>query len=474
MTPDELRELFLFADLTDEQLAWVAANSHIEEFPAETMVVTEGVPATAFYMLLSGTLSLSRLVRGQSMELNRTDYRGAYVGSVQFYLDEEEPIYRGSVRTITDCSFLVLPAKEFGVQFRRWFPMASHLLEGLIVGGRNRESVIAPRERLLALGRLTAGLTHELNNPAAAASRATASLRERVAGMRHKLALLAGSDLDAVQLKRLTTLQEEIVARVCTVVPLSPLQTSDLEDEISDWLDDHDVQSPGDLPAIFVAGGVSVADLDRLESEVDIEFLASAVHWLGYTVETESLIAEVCDATSRISKLLESAKQYSQLDRAPHQWIDVHDGLDSTLVMFNHRLNSGDPGVTLVKDYDRSLPRVPAYPGELNQVWTNLIDNALDAMAGSGTLTVRSTLDGDWVLVEIVDTGPGVPQELRERIFEPFFTTKEVGEGTGLGLDVSWRIVVNRHDGDLRVVSQPGDTRFQVRLRQTEPGDGID
>jgi signal transduction histidine kinase len=466
MTPDELRELFLFADLTDEQLAWVAENGHVENFAADTMVTNEGEPATGFYVLLSGTLAMSRMVRGQSMEINRTDYRGAYTGSVQFYLGEDEPTYRGSTRAITDCSFLVLPAGEFGVQFRRWFPMAAHLLEGVIVGGRNRESVIAPRERLLALGRLTAGLTHELNNPAAAASRATAALGERVAGMRHKLALLAGSDLDALQLKRLTEIQEDIVGRMSAVEPMSPLETSDREDEISDWLDDHDVSSGWDLAAIFVGGGVTVADLNGLESEVDIEFLASAVHWLGYTVETETLIREVCDATSRISKLLESAKQYSQLDRTPHQWVDVHDGLDSTLVMFNHLLNNG---VTVVKDYDRGLPHVPAYPAELNQVWTNLIDNALDAMAGSGTLTVRTKLDGDWVLVEICDTGPGVPEELRQQIFEPFFTTKPVGEGTGLGLDVSWRIIVNRHDGDLRLASHPGDTRFQVRLRQTEP-----
>ena len=470
MTPDELRELFLFADLTDEQLAWVADNGHVETFPAGTVVTAEGDPAPWFYVLLSGTLTISRMVRGQSVELHRTDHRGAYSGSVQFYLgEEEEQHYRGTTRAITDCSFLVLPAAELGRQFRRWFPMAAHLLAGVITGGRNRESLIAPRERLLALGRLTAGLTHELNNPAAAASRATASLRERVAGMRHKLALLAGSDLDAVQLKRLTAFQEEIVDRMSTVEPMSPLETSDREDEIGDWLDDHDILRPGDLPATFVAGGVTVTDLDRLESEVDIEFLASAVHWLGYTVETETLINEVCDATSRISKLLDSAKQYSQLDRTPHQWIDIHDGLDSTLVMFNHLLNNG---VTLVKEYDRTLPHIPAYPAELNQVWTNLIDNALDAMAGSGTLTVRTGLDGEMVLVEIGDTGPGVPEELHQQIFEPFFTTKAVGEGTGLGLDVSWRIVVNRHDGDLRLVSQPGDTRFQVRLPQTEPENG--
>jgi signal transduction histidine kinase len=472
MTPDELRELFLFEALDDEKLAWVAANGQVRDVPAGTEVVSEGTPANGFYVLLSGTISLSRLVRGEEVEINRTDHRGAYSGSVQFYVDEdddEDPNYRGTVRAVTDCSFLVLPQAEFAKQFRQWFPMAVHLLQGLIIGGRTRESVIAPRERLLALGRLTAGLTHELNNPAAAASRATAALRERVAGMRHKLAILAGSDLDATQLKRLTVLQEEIVARMASVEPLSPLQASDREDELGAWLDDHDVPNGWDLAPIFIGGGVEVADLTRLESEVDIEHLAGAIHWLGYTVETETLINEVCDATARISNLLASAKQYSQLDRSAHQWIDVHDGLDATLVMLHHKM--GD-GVRLLKDYDRTLPAIPAYPAELNQVWTNLIDNALDAMAGSGTLTVRTTMDGDKVLVEIRDTGPGVPEQLREQIFEPFFTTKGVGEGTGLGLDVSFRIVVNRHGGDLRVVSKPGDTRFQVRLRLTEPDPG--
>ncbi|HEV2777903.1 MAG TPA: ATP-binding protein [Actinophytocola sp.] len=470
MTPDELRELFLFADLTDEQLAWVAETGRVEEFPAGTMVTTEGEPATGFYVLLSGTLSMSRLVRGQSVEITRSDYRGAYTGSVQFYLGEENPRYGGSTRAVTDCTFLVLPADEFGKQFRKWFPMAAHLLAGVVLGGRNRASVIGQRERLLALGRLTAGLTHELNNPAAAASRATEALRERVAGMRHKLAVLAGSDLDAVQLKRLTAIQEEIVARMTTLEPLSPLDASDREDELGDWLDSHDVPNGWDLAPIFVGGGVTIADLERLESEVDIEHLVGAIHWLGYTVETETLINEVCDATSRISKLLDSAKQYSQLDRTPHQWIDVHDGLNSTLVMFNHRFADG---IRVVKDYDRSLPQIPAYPAELNQVWTNLIDNALDAMGAAGTLTIRTALDDQSVLVEICDTGPGVPDKIRDQIFEPFFTTKDVGEGTGLGLDVSWRIVVNRHRGDLRVVSRPGDTRFQVRLPLTEPPEDL-
>ena len=189
----------------------------------------------------------------------------------------------------------------------------------------------------------------------------------------------------------------------------------------------------------------------------------SALRWLHYAVETELLINEIEDATNRISTLVGAAKQYSQLDRAPYQVADVHELLDSTLMMLGAKI--GD-GITVVRDYAPGLPRIPAFAAELNQVWTNLIDNAVDAMGGTGTLTVRTALDADrdQVLVEIGDTGPGIPPEIRNRIFEPFFTTKHVGQGTGLGLDISWRIVVKKHHGDMRVESRPGDTRFQVRL----------
>jgi len=191
------------------------------------------------------------------------------------------------------------------------------------------------------------------------------------------------------------------------------------------------------------------------------------IRWLAYTVESESLMREIIDATTRISDLVGAAKQYSQLDRAPFRYVDVHEGLDATLMMFGRKLGE-DGGVRMIKDYDRSLPQIPAYPAELNQVWTNIIDNAIDAMDSNGTLTVRTARVDDRVLVEIGDTGPGIPPDVRRRIFEPFFTTKGVGKGTGLGLDVSYRVIVNRHHGDVQVVSEPGDTRFRVFLPLTE------
>src|ERR1700722_11837622 len=206
--------------------------------------------------------------------------------------------------------------------------------------------------------------------------------------------------------------------------------------------------------------------LKHFAATVDESGLEKALRWLNYTVETELLMNEIEDATNRISTLVGAARQYSQLDRAPFQVVDVHELLDSTLMMLSGKI---PPDVSVKKEFDRSLPRIPAYAAELNQVWTNLIDNAVSAMKGHGTLTVRTGMDGERVFVEFRDTGPGVPPEIRDRIFEPFFTTKPVGEGTGLGLDISWRIVVKKHHGDLTVESEPGDTRFRVRLPVTVP-----
>ena len=465
--PDELRELFLFENLTPEQLDWVASNGDVVEFPAGSDVTVEGQPAECFYVLLSGQMTMSRLVGGTEVETVRTSDRGVYSGAVQFYFgDRLEQRYPATVRAITDTSFLALPAQPFSAVFRRWYPMAVHLLEGLFIGSRNSNELVGQRERLLALGKLTAGLTHELNNPAAAAARATAALRERFAGMRHKLALLSEGKLDGEVLRSLTVLQEDFVARIGAAKDLSALERSDREDVLGEWLEEHDVPQPWELAGVFVAAGLEDGDLDRVAGAVSPSHLEPALRWLGYTVETETLLAEIADSTSRISSLVDAAKQYSQMDRTPHQEIDLHAGLDATLVMLGAKIQ---PVVTVVKEYDRSLPAVPAYAGELNQVWTNLIVNALDAMGAEGRLTVRTGTDGECAVVEIGDTGPGIPDELRTRVFEPFFTTKPVGEGTGLGLDVSWRIVVKRHGGDLRVTSRPGDTRFTVVLPLTEP-----
>jgi signal transduction histidine kinase len=463
LTADDLRELFLFEHLSDEQLDWLVAHGHVESRTAGTPVVTEGETATCFFVLLDGTVALSRMIGNERVETNRTAHRGSYFGATQVYLQADvmwKTVYQMTVDSVTDTRMFQLNAQEFGPIIRQWFPMAMHLLEGLFFGMQYAQRAVNQRERLLALGSLSAGLTHELNNPAAAAVRATAALRERVAGMRHKLAMLASGAIDPEALPGLVKLQESAVERVAKAPKLGPMEASDREDEMSDWLDEHGVRDGWDLAPVLVAGGLDVEWLDKAMSLCPQTATEPAVRWICYTVETETLMNEIEDATTRVSTLVGAAKQYSQMDRAPFQVIDVHELLDSTLVMLGSKLGA----IQVVKDYDRSMPPLPAYAAELNQVWTNLIDNAIGAMGETGTLTVRTFQQDSFAVVEIGDTGTGIPPEIKDRIFEPFFTTKAVGQGTGLGLDITWRIVVNKHHGDVRVESEPGDTRFQIRL----------
>jgi signal transduction histidine kinase len=422
---EELRSLFLFEKLSEDQLQWLCERGHVQLYEPGT-VYAEGSPATCFYVLLDGTVVMSRRVGADDIEVGRTSTRGVYTGAFMAYLGDAVPqVYNNSVRVTERSRFFVLDAAVFAELMQDWFPMAVHLLEGLFFGNRNAQAAIGQRERLLALGSLSAGLTHELNNPAAAAVRATASLRERVAGMRHKLGMIAGGKWDRAMLQTLIRFQEEAAERVPKAPVLSPLEASDQEDAITDWLDSHEVRDGWDMAPTFVAAGLDVAWLDRVVATVDPACLEAALRWLNYTVDTELLMNEIEDSTTRISTLVGAAKQYSQLDRAPYQVVDVHELLDSTLLM-------------------------------------------VSAMGQSGTLTVRTGKDReDEVFVEFGDTGPGVPAEIRNRIFEPFFTTKPVGEGTGLGLDISWRIVVKKHHGDLSLESSPGDTRFRVRLPVT-------
>ena len=469
--PEELRRTFLFEKLADEQLDWLCREGHVEQLPAGR-VYTEGEPARCFYVLLDGEVALSRLVGGDDVETNRTNQIGVYSGAWQAYLGDRVPqVYNNSMRAVVPSRFFVLDAEKLAEMMREWFPMALHMLEGLFFGIQNIQQTVAQRERLLALGSLSAGLTHELNNPAAAAVRATSSLRDRVAGMRHKLGLIAMGPYDRETLATLIRCQEDAVERVAKAAPMTPMEASDREDEIVDWLEAHDIAGGWDIAPTFVQAGLDVPWLDLVAATVDQQTLEGAVRWLNYTLESELLMNEIEDSTTRISTLVAAAKQYSQMDRAPFQTVDVHELLDSTLLMLGRKI--GDK-ITVVKEYDRSLPPVPAYAAELNQVWTNLIDNAVAAMEGEGTLTIRTDRDDGWAVISICDDGPGVPEDIRARIFEPFFTTKPVGEGTGLGLDISWRIVINKHHGDLSLESVPGDTRFIVRLPLDPPRDDAD
>jgi signal transduction histidine kinase len=474
---DELRTLFLFENLSDEQLEVLCRDGSIDTVPAGPLIV-EGDPGTCFYVLIDGELIMSKRSGGVDIQTNRTSQRGVYFGAWSAYVPGEEHLYQASVRLTKPSRCFVLDAEAFARFMQTQFPMAVHLLEGHMVGGRRTSQIIGQREKLLALGTITAGLTHQLNNPAAATARAVADLREGIGHMRHKLAMLAEGKFEPEGLRVLVTIQNEVAEHVAKTrdVELSALEASDLEDKIGDWLDAHDIVGAWDYAPTFVDANLDTDWLERVSAQLeDVQAKASmqsAFGWLKYTIDNELRMNEIAEASKRISALLADAKQYSQMDRGAYGSANVHELLRSTIMMFGDKV--GWPGkdrpVTIVKDMDKSLPELQCYPGDLNQVWTNLIENAIQAMDGHGTLTIRTRRENDQMIrVEICDDGPGIPEDIIGRIFTPFFTTKPFGEGTGLGLDLAWRIVVEKHGGNMSVQSKPGDTRFIVILPLVAP-----
>jgi signal transduction histidine kinase len=463
----EVQTLFLFAELAEADQRWVAERAELRAYDADVTVFTQGTPADALYVLLDGGLALSTSIDGEDVVLNESTQRGAYAGAVRAFINTRDPNYQTTLRTTRPSRFLRLPAEYFGALVHRQCPMAVHLLDGLYEGIRITESTMRQREHLVQLGALSANLAHELNNPAAAAVRATEQLRSRVAGMRHKLGLLAAGGVSAELVARLITTQESAVEQAAKPrARLTALEESDLEDTIAERLDDLGVAGAYDLAPVFAASGMDARWVDEVVEEVDCGLQwDGAFRWLGYTLETETLMDEIEEATTRISSLVGAVKQYSHLDQAQHQDVDVRPGLDSTLVMLGRKLG----GVQVRRDYDDDLPRVPGYPAELNQVWTNLIDNAVDAMRGAGLLGLRARSVDGAVLVEVTDDGPGVPEEVRAHLFEPFVTTKIAGEGSGLGLDNARRIVERRHGGSLTYTTGPEGTTFCVRLPAARP-----
>jgi signal transduction histidine kinase len=463
--PDELRTLFLFEALSDEQLKMLCDNGKIQAFEPGPVVV-EGEPATCFYVLLDGELVMSKRSGGVDIVTSQTSQRGVYCGAWSAYIPGEVQVYNASVRVTRPSRFFVLDAGAFAEFMKTQFPMAVHLLEGHMVGGRRQSQIIGQREKLLALGTITAGLTHQLNNPAAATARAVSDLREKVAGMRHKLAMLADGKFTPEALRVLVSIQDEVAEQVAKSkhVELSALEASDREEQIGDWLEDHDIVGAWDYAPTFVDAGLDIDWLERVSALVDdVDASASlqgAIGWLRYTIDTELLMNQIAEASKRISALLAGAKQYSQMDRAPYQVADVHELLHSTLkTLFGDKVGNDKP-IKLVKEMDKSIPQIACYPGDLNEVWSNIIHNAIQAMDSKGTLTIRTMREGD----EMIRV-----EEVIDRIFTPFFTTKPFGEGTGLGLDLARRIVVEKHQGDIRVQSKPGDTKFIVILPLQAP-----
>jgi signal transduction histidine kinase len=345
--------------------------------------------------------------------------------------------------------------------------VAEVILPALVGRKQEVDSQMQQQEKLAALGRMAAGLAHELNNPAAAVRRAAAQLDEAVAEVQTASLRMHATPLTPAQQAELERLHAGCRAFCAAGAAMQPLERSRREDEVADWLDDAGIPEGWNLAPILVTGGVDPARLDALAAVMGPERLGDTVRWLASSQNAAALLHDVVQSADRISFLVKSIKQYSHMDQAPElKEVDLHAGLESTLVLLHHKLKQG---VEVERDFDRSLPAVCVYPGELNQVWTNLIDNAVDAMGGRGRLRVRTAREGDHAVVEVADDGPGIPPEIQRRIWEPFFTTKGVGEGSGLGLDIVRRIVQRRHGGTIRLDSRPGETRFRVSLPLAGP-----
>jgi signal transduction histidine kinase len=352
----------------------------------------------------------------------------------------------------------VVPAPELSRLADEWFAFGVHFIRGLVDTVRRVESTARQREALVALGTLAAGLAHEINNPAAAATRAVDSLATTSDALVSALVRLASEGVTAEELAHVDALRRGVQPPEDGA---DPLAAADREDDLSEWLSDHGIDEEWLLAPALAAAGIDTRWCDKVAEVLPPAALAPAIEWVANSLTVNALLSEVKDATGRISGLVGAVRSYSQLDRAGVQRTDVIDGLDSTVSMLAYKLK----GVTVERDFPPELPAIEAIPGELNQVWTNVIDNAVDAMDGHGTLRLRARLDdlGN-VVVEIEDTGPGMPPEVQTRAFEPFFTTKDVGKGTGLGLDISRRIVEERHLGELAIDSRPGQTIMRVTL----------
>jgi signal transduction histidine kinase len=466
VSPMALRTLFLFEALSNDQLLTLAADSVLVDYGVGVMF-REGEPARYFYVLVDGELILSKRVGSRDIETGRTTHRGTYCGATAAFIGNPPPGYTFTVRTARLSTFVRIDADLFGEFVRINYPMAVHLLQGVIVDHEGVHQIIDQQHRIQAVSTLTAGLMHGLNNPAAAITRIADELGVRhhddsISRIRATLTPTAAAVVDRLRCEARNAVEHAVNA--------TPLIQAEREDAIGEWLDHHDVDRSWILAPALATAGLDVAWLDHtvtvLRGVDAYGHLSPAISAVAVEIETALLIDELAQASVAVSTLVASAQQYSQLDSTPLTVADVHDLLDSTLIMMSAVI---DDGVGVRRDYARGLPELTCYASELNQAWTNIIDNAIAAIrateTGRGEITVHTALaDAGVIRVQICDTGIGIPADVRDRIFLPFFTTKPVGMGIGMGLDLAWRTIVGRHHGSLGAASVPGDTRITACL----------
>lgn len=453
----ELRRIPVFADLPDDQLAWFVSESEELLLKAGETYVRQGDPAENMFVLLEGEFQVRGEINGEIFAFSLKS--GDVTGLLPFSRMKRTPV---TGRAVTAGRMLRFPSAQFPQLLQKMPDLATRLVG--LMSDRIRETTRfeQQQDRLASLGKLSAGLAHELNNPASAAKRAASQLRQILKKIKDASHELGRRELTPAQKTEIENLEAAFIQR--NEPPADALAASDLEDQIDSLLRSHGQNDLWQLSADLARRGVKPAALESLFANLEAATARAALIRLSASIEVANLLNEIESSTTRISDLVLAIKEYTYMDQAPLQNVDIIKSLENTLTILNHKLKKG---VAVKREYQPIPFLVNSFGSELSQVWTNLIDNAIDAMNGNGELRVRTYREDSCVVVEIADNGPGIPANVKPHIFEPFFTTKEVGQGTGLGLDTVMRIV-KKHRGNIEVNSQPGDTRFQVWLPLAE------